>query len=159
MVVPFFKERLTMRAEIIHVTDHALLRWKERASVHSDATVHDVIKAVKESRQIKYDEPLPYQMPRKANSVYTINRDGVLFVLETVEINEFRLITVITPSLNGDKPQPFPKGKKRNHGNCPRARLERQKNAIEEDEEISELPQKQRWRQLCLKEIQEQLEI
>jgi hypothetical protein len=83
-----------MRAETVHVTDHALLRWKERASKTGEVNVQEIIQAVKESRVIKKNEPLPYLLPRLDGSVYSFNA-GVLFILESVTIDEYRLVTVI----------------------------------------------------------------
>jgi len=85
-----------MRAETVHVTDHALLRWKERASQTGEAKVQEIVQAVKDSRVIKKNEPLPYPLPRLDGSVYSFNGDeGILFILESVTIDEYRLVTVI----------------------------------------------------------------
>jgi hypothetical protein len=115
-----------MRAEIVHVTDHALLRWRQRAAVHANEGVNEIVKAVKESRVVKKKELLPYPMPRLPYSVYTV-KDEILFVLESVTITEYRLVTVITdehgakmtPKKRAKKPVPeqkeileFPKPKK-----------------------------------------------
>jgi hypothetical protein len=86
-----------MRAETVHVTDHALLRWKERAAKTEDTNVYEIIKAVKNSKVIKKNEPLPYPLPRLDGSVYSYN-DGVLFVMEPITIDEYRLVTVICES-------------------------------------------------------------
>jgi hypothetical protein len=84
-----------MRAEIVHVTDHAILRWRERAAKHADEGVDEIINAVKQSKVLKKSEPLPYPLPRLPNSVYSM-KDEILFVLESVTITEYRLVTVIT---------------------------------------------------------------
>lgn len=91
-----------MRAETVHVTDHALLRWKERASKTGEVNVHEIVQAVKSSRVIKKNEPLPYPLPRLDGSVYSFN-NGILFILEPVTIDEYRLVTVIAdePSYRG----------------------------------------------------------
>lgn len=83
-----------MRAETVHITDHALLRWKERASKTGEVKVQEIVQAVRESRIIKKNEPLPYPLPRLDGSVYSFNA-GVLFILEPVTIDEYRLVTVI----------------------------------------------------------------
>ena len=88
-----------MRAEIIHVTDHALLRWKERVSKKAD--VDEIILSVKNSKKIEKKEPLPYSMPRRNGSVYSFNA-GILFVLESVTIDEYRLITVMSDKIQKD---------------------------------------------------------
>ena len=85
-----------MRAETVHVTDHALLRWTERASKTGEPNVHEIVQAVKDSRVIKKNEPLPYPLPRLDGSVYSYHEEGVLFILESVTIDEYRLVTVIT---------------------------------------------------------------
>lgn len=87
-----------MRAEIVHVTDHALRRWRERAAIHANEGVHQIIRAVKESRVLKKKEILPYPMPRLPHSVYSV-KDDILFILESVTIDEYRLVTVITKEL------------------------------------------------------------
>lgn len=85
-----------MRAETVHITDHALLRWRERASDSGEAKVQEIVQAVKDSRVIKKNEPLPYPLPRVDGSVYSFNgKEGLLFILESVTIDEYRLVTVI----------------------------------------------------------------
>lgn len=85
-----------MRAETVHVTDHAMLRWTERASKTGESNVQEIVQAVKDSRVIKKNEPLPYPLPRLDGSVYSYHEQGVLFILESVTIDEYRLVTVIT---------------------------------------------------------------
>ena len=99
-----------MRAEIVHVTDHALLRWRQRAAVHAGEGVNEIVKAVKESKVLKKKDLLPYPMPRLPYSVYAV-KDEILFVLESVTITEYRLVTVITDE-NGAKMTPKKKVKK-----------------------------------------------
>jgi hypothetical protein len=80
---------------MIHVTDHARERWHSRASKTGSDNVHDIIEAVKDSVFIKKGQPLPYGLPRLPNTVYSI-RNGVVFVMEAMTIDEYRLVTVIT---------------------------------------------------------------
>lgn len=87
-----------MRAEIIHVTDHALLRWKQRVSKTEQADATEIIKSVKDSKLIEKKEPLPYSTPRRNGSVYSFN-SGILFILESVTIDEYRLITLISEGI------------------------------------------------------------
>lgn len=104
-----------MRAETIHVTDHAILRWKERVSKNGAINVQDIIRSVKDSRVIKKKEPLPFMLPRINGSVYTEN-SGTLFVLESVTIDEYRLVTVITENPNFTRrsiPKSIPDKKKK----------------------------------------------
>lgn len=85
-----------MRAETVHVTDHALLRWQERATQTGEAKVQDIVQAVKDSKVVKKSEPLPFPLPRLDGSVYSFNnKQGLLFILESVTIDEYRLVTVI----------------------------------------------------------------
>jgi hypothetical protein len=83
-----------MRAEIIHITDHAVLRWNERVSCNIENNVHDIIKIVKLSKIIKKNEPLPYSLPRIDGTVYAVYKE-ILLVLEPITIDEYKLITVI----------------------------------------------------------------
>lgn len=99
-----------MRAEIVHVTDHALLRWRERAARHANEGADEIIQAVKQSKVLKKKELLPYPMPRLPNSVYSV-KDEILFVLESVTITEYRLVTVITH--DGGTARTNPKVKRR----------------------------------------------
>lgn len=84
-----------MRVNIVHITEHAKKRWNSRVS--SCDNVHDIIEVVKNSAFIKKDQPLPYGLPRLPNKVYSI-KNTVLFIMEAVNIDEYRLITVINDS-------------------------------------------------------------
>lgn len=84
-----------MRAQLIHVTDHALLRWKQRVAIHGNFKTHDILEAIKKSKVLKKNQPLPYAMPRKKNTVYS-TFDDIMFVMEPVSIDEYRLVTVIS---------------------------------------------------------------
>lgn len=82
---------------------------------------------------VKKDEPLPYPLPRVDGSVYSFNKtEGLLFILESVTIDEYRLVTVITggPTYRGlAKP---PKKTTLNH---------RKKKHVEPDKTEIDLPQ------------------
>lgn len=84
-----------MRATVIHVTDHARERWHKRVSIKGNENVHDIIEAVKESTILKKSSPLPYGLPRLPETVYSI-RSNVVFVMEPMTIDEYRLVTVIS---------------------------------------------------------------
>ena len=86
-----------MRAESVSVTDHALLRWNERVSISGNSHVSEIEEAVKNSKIIKKSEPIPFVTNRKENTTYAFNGQ-VLFVLESISIDQYRLITVITDS-------------------------------------------------------------
>ena len=87
-----------MRASIIHVTDHALVRWKQRVSDDPRLCVYTIIDAVKEAKVIKKDELLPFRVARQKNSMYAVY-DDVLFILESLSIDEYNLITIITENV------------------------------------------------------------
>jgi hypothetical protein len=81
-----------MRAEVVHITDHAILRWSQR--VTSDRfRCADIRQAIKNSKVLRKNDPLP--LPRLDGSVYSLY-DGVLFVLEPITIDEYRLVTVVS---------------------------------------------------------------
>lgn len=84
-----------MRATVIHVTDHARERWHKRVSITGNENVYDIIEAVKESTILKKSIPLPYGLPRLPQTVYSI-RSNIVFVMESVTIDEYRLVTVIS---------------------------------------------------------------
>lgn len=81
-----------MRAKIVHVTDHALLRWTQRVS--ETGNVFEIKQAIQKSRVIKKCEPLPYPLPRVDGSVYSVDGE-VMFIMEPITIDEYRLVTVI----------------------------------------------------------------
>ena len=84
-----------MRATVIHVTDHAIERWHKRVSIKGNENVHDIIEAVKESTVLKKSSPLPYGLPRRPETVYSM-KSNVLFIMESITIDEYRLVTVIS---------------------------------------------------------------
>lgn len=84
-----------MRATVIHVTDHARERWHKRASIKGNENVHDIIEAVKESTVLRKTSPLPYGLPRLPQTVYSM-RSNIVFVMEPMTIDEYRLVTVIS---------------------------------------------------------------
>lgn len=88
-----------MKAEMIHVTDHAILRWSQRVSNGAYFTIHDIIHDLRMAPVISRDEILPFNTIRQPNTVYAFHQ-GVLFVCEPIDINIYRLITVITYSEN-----------------------------------------------------------
>lgn len=94
-----------MRVKSINVTDHAMLRWSERGkSVSTGKKVGDVIEAIKQSRVIGKDEPLPYSLPRIDGKVYSIFQ-GLLFILDPVGLDEYKVVTIIShdPDLMGSR--------------------------------------------------------
>lgn len=92
-----------MRAEIVHITDHALLRWSQRVS-RETANVFEIKNAIQKSKVIKKCEPLPYPLPRLDGSVYSIY-ENIMFVMEPVTINEYRLVTVVAEFISARPPR------------------------------------------------------
>ena len=99
-----------MRAEFIHVSYHAQLRWLQR--VGSYARPDEIEVVVKKSRIVKKKEMLPYSVPRLKNSVYSIYEE-ILFVLEPVSMYEYNLVTLYTYTHVYKVPLNFRKYKKR----------------------------------------------
>lgn len=125
-----------MKAEIVHVTDHALLRWRERAAKHANEGADEIIQAVKQSRVLKKKELLPYPMPRLPHSVYSV-KDEILFVLESVTITEYRLVTVITQDI-GMRMTPKVKRKKPNLRFCSdKVKIEQRRAADEKVKKVA----------------------
>lgn len=92
-----------MNAQTIHVTCHARKRWQERVAEFGVEDVGDIVRAVRQSRVLRRDEPLPYPTPRMPGFVYTSLRD-VMFVLKPVLVDEYRLVTVVA-SARGHAPK------------------------------------------------------
>ena len=89
-----------MKFNILHITDHALIRWKERVKKKkkNGFTLFDEItESVKFSKIIKKKEYIPFGTPRKNGTVYSFNNEiNILFVMESITIDEYRLVTVIS---------------------------------------------------------------
>jgi len=130
-----------MRAKIIHVTDHALLRWSQRVS--NLTSVFEIVKAIQQSRVIKKCEPLPYPLPRLEGSVYSIH-NGVMFVMESVTIDEYRLVTVVSESIpRVNPPKKLSKEKKQEKRLQKKFLLkEKQQERKSREEEEHERPQR-----------------
>lgn len=84
-----------MKANIIHVTDHAVARWKQRVSDDPYLNVYRIIDVVKKAKLISKKEIIPFTTPRQKNTIYAIYED-ILFVMEPIEIDEYNLVTIIT---------------------------------------------------------------
>ena len=79
----------------IIVTDHALQRWRERASIHACEHKHRVVDAVRKARLMTKDEPLPFNARRRQRASYAF--DGtVLYVLESASNSFVRVVTLWT---------------------------------------------------------------
>lgn len=88
-----------MKPRIIHVTDHAALRWRQRIARTECFNVYDIIDTVRKSKVVRKSDLLPFNCVRHPNTLYTCNEE-VLFIFEPVTIDEFRLVTIITRSEN-----------------------------------------------------------
>lgn len=121
-----------MRAEIVHVTDHALLRWTQRVS--EKGNVFDIRNAIQKSRVIKKCEPLPYPLPRLEGSVYSVH-NGVMFVMEPITIDEYRLVTVVSEFIPIARPPRKPN------------KEEKQKKALEKKKQLRETQRKKKDRE------------
>jgi hypothetical protein len=84
-----------VKANIIHVTDHAVARWKQRVSDDPYLNVYRIIDVVKKAKLISKKEIIPFTTPRQKNTIYAIYED-ILFVMESIEIDEYNLVTIIT---------------------------------------------------------------
>jgi hypothetical protein len=84
-----------VRATVIHVTDHALSRWKQRVSNDERLSVYTIIDVVKKARVVKKQELLPFRTPRIKNSLYAVYQN-ILFIMESINIDEYNLVTIIT---------------------------------------------------------------
>jgi hypothetical protein len=84
-----------VKANIIHITDHAVARWKQRVSDDPYLNVYRIIDVVKKAKLISKKEIIPFTTPRQKNTIYAIYED-ILFVMEPIEIDEYNLVTIIT---------------------------------------------------------------
>lgn len=77
-------------------TGHAIDRWRERAAEYASATAADLISAVKESRKIEVDEPIPF---RKESSChyYFHEKTGAYFIVLPENVKDRKIISVIVP--------------------------------------------------------------
>lgn len=81
-----------MQIKKISITDHALIRWRER--INTLATVEDIKEVIKKASIIKKNESIPVLITRCEKTVYALH-DEIIFVLEPLQKNEYKLITVI----------------------------------------------------------------
>lgn len=81
-----------MQFQTIHITDHAIQRWSERTT--RKVNIEEITESIRKSKLITKKDFLPFCLPRRAETVYSFDGE-VLFIFETVSINEFRLVTVI----------------------------------------------------------------
>lgn len=90
----------------IYVTDHALLRWRERVATYGDATPDEIVAAVRAATPVRPNEPLPLPA-RRANSRYYRHRDrpSVYFVTDMRPDGE-AVVTVIETEPPAPAPAP-----------------------------------------------------
>jgi hypothetical protein len=84
-----------VKANIIHVTDHAIIRWKQRVSDDPVLSVYKIIDVVKKAKLVSKKEIIPFTTARYKNSIYAMYED-ILFVMEPITIDEYNLVTIIT---------------------------------------------------------------
>jgi hypothetical protein len=87
-----------MRFKKLQITNHAILRWKERISP-VNYTEDDIRQVLRVARLIKKKELLPFSTARVVNTIYAKYQEA-LFVLQPLSIDEYVLITIITKSEN-----------------------------------------------------------
>jgi hypothetical protein len=87
-----------MRFKKLQITNHAILRWKERISP-VNYTEEDIQQVLRVARLIKKKELLPFSTARVVNTIYAKYQEA-LFVLQPLSIDEYVLITIITKSEN-----------------------------------------------------------
>ena len=79
----------------VYVTNHALIRWNERASRYADETPKEITEAVQEARKIADNERLPFT--RLAGTHYYLNEERqCYFVCQPIDRTTLRVITVIS---------------------------------------------------------------
>lgn len=91
-------EKCRMRFGKLQITDHAIMRWKQRID-SVNFTEEDIRRAVAESIIIKKNEPLPFATARVPNTIYSFY-NSAMFIMQPLDINEYNLITVVTKSNN-----------------------------------------------------------
>lgn len=91
-----------MRFKIVHVTNHAKKRWQQRIKkCTEEPNVKEIIESVKNAKHLKKDDYIPYITRKKRNTIYCYDEETkALFVLECVNIEEYRLVTILTDKMN-----------------------------------------------------------
>lgn len=87
------------KAKEIHVTNHAILRWRQRVS--EDADVPSILEKAKKSKIVKHSS-LPFTVVLLENVVYSFYKDEtheIIFIFEPVNITEFKLLTIYTKTM------------------------------------------------------------
>ena len=125
-----------MRANIIHITDHAIIRWKQRVDCNN-FTEQYIRESISKAKFLKKNDLLPYTTPRIKNTIYAIF-GKILFVLQPIGIKEFNLITVITKSHNYIHPIKI--HKKRNKNKT------RKNNEVEKTDKIKKKSKRTNWK-------------
>ena len=82
-----------MRAEIIHVTDHAAMRWEQRILKEGTTNVKDIVSAIKESKIVKKNE--------KNDNILPIYSDGdTIFIKFSTETSLKEQINKVKQRIN-----------------------------------------------------------
>lgn len=87
-----------MRFGKLQITDHAIMRWKERID-SVNFTEEDIRRSIAESIIIKKNEPLPFATARVPNTIYSLHNE-IMFIMQPIDINDYKLITVVNKNNN-----------------------------------------------------------
>lgn len=77
----------------VHVTTHALERWRERAATYGDASEKEIVEAVNKARLVTKEEPLPFVREENTH-YYQIVEEDLWFICEPVERDIIRIVTI-----------------------------------------------------------------
>lgn len=80
----------------VRVTRHAMSRWLERAAVHGDENVHDVVAAFHESRKVGRDDPVAFRRLSRMHYYYH-EPSKTYFVVEPIGRECVHIVSVILP--------------------------------------------------------------
>lgn len=84
-----------MIIDSVYVTNHALERWNERIG---KATIKEIVEVLRRSRKIKRDNHV-----KEDDVIYTKSLEyDSIFVLSIININQYKLITVMRPKFATD---------------------------------------------------------
>ena len=82
----------------LHITDHAIVRYRERIAITGDAKCTEIVSAIRDSKFLSNGDVLPFRLTRLPRSTYCYNENlKALFVLDSNEGDSFRVVTVYSP--------------------------------------------------------------
>jgi len=86
----------------IHVTTHALYRWRQRSATYANATIADVEQAVRESFESGLQYPLPSGLHARKGSRYFYHPPtGTWFAANGREFGHIDICTCLVTDMNG----------------------------------------------------------